>query len=213
MTIRANMRMAALCLRTCARVHDIIRTGYRKTTEVISLDGNLSRNVFDHDRANFMMMRKPTHLRILLCSLTIVVATALAGAQRPASPPAPYRAASKRRAHRDDARRSVRDDWHTAKRDPLLRPWQQPAAGRAELRLVVKAGSVLEDDDQRGLAHFVEHIAFDGTAHFPKQDIIGFMQSLGMKFGAHVNAYTSFDETVFMLQVPTDNLDVLDRSL
>ena len=57
-------------------------------------------------------------------------------------------------------------------------------AGRAELRLVVNAGSVLEDDDQRGLAHFVEHMAFNGTTHFPKQDIIEFLQSIGMRFGA-----------------------------
>ena len=75
---------------------------------------------------------------------------------------------------------------------------------RAELRLVVKAGSILEDDDQQGLAHFVEHMAFNGTQHFPKQDIIAFIESLGMRFGADLNAYTSFDETVYMLQVPTD---------
>ena len=84
---------------------------------------------------------------------------------------------------------------------------------RAELRLVVKAGSVLEDEDQRGLAHFVEHMAFNGTLHFPKQEIVGFMQSLGMRFGAHVNAHTSFDETVYELQVPTGNPAVMDRSL
>jgi zinc protease len=84
---------------------------------------------------------------------------------------------------------------------------------RAELRLVVKAGSVLEDEDQRGLAHFVEHMAFNGTLHFPKQEIVSFMQALGMRFGAHVNAHTSFDETVYELQIPTGNPAVLDRSL
>jgi zinc protease len=84
--------------------------------------------------------------------------------------------------------------------------------GRAELRLVVNAGSVLEDDDQRGLAHFVEHMAFNGSLHFPKQDIGNFMQSLGMRFGAHVNAHTGFDETVYELQIPTDNGAVIDRS-
>ena len=61
----------------------------------------------------------------------------------------------------------------------------------------VKAGSVLEDDDQRGLAHFVEHMAFNGTRHFPKQDVVAFMQRLGMRFGAHVNAQTGFDDTVY----------------
>jgi zinc protease len=84
---------------------------------------------------------------------------------------------------------------------------------RAELRLVVKAGSVLEDEDQRGLAHFVEHMAFNGTRNFPKQEIANFMQALGMRFGAHVNAHTSFDETVYELQIPTGNPAVMDRSL
>ena len=72
---------------------------------------------------------------------------------------------------------------------------------------------MLEDEDQRGLAHFVEHMAFNGTLHFPKLDIVNFMQSLGMRFGAHVNANTSFDETVYELQIPTDNPAVIDRSL
>jgi zinc protease len=84
---------------------------------------------------------------------------------------------------------------------------------RAELRLVVKAGSILEDDDQQGLAHVVEHMAFNGTQHFPKHEVVQFLESLGMRFGADVNAYTSFDETVYMLTVPTDQPAVLDRAL
>lgn len=83
---------------------------------------------------------------------------------------------------------------------------------RAELRLVVNTGSIMEEDDQQGLAHFVEHMAFNGTKHFPKQEVVKFMESVGMRFGAHVNAYTSFDETVFQLQVPTDKADVLEQS-
>ena len=93
-----------------------------------------------------------------------------------------------------------------------IRRNQQPQ-GRAELRLVVNAGSILEDDDQRGLAHFVEHMAFNGTRHFPKQESIAFLQSMGMRFGAHINANTSFDQTVYQLQIPTDNAGVIDRSL
>ncbi|MCC7044240.1 MAG: insulinase family protein [Acidobacteria bacterium] len=85
--------------------------------------------------------------------------------------------------------------------------------GRAELRLVVNAGSVLEDDDQRGLAHFVEHMAFNGTENFPRQEMVTFLESIGMRFGPSVNAFTSFDETVYMLQVPTGNAEVLDRAL
>ena len=83
---------------------------------------------------------------------------------------------------------------------------------RAELRLAVNAGSILEDDDQRGLAHMVEHMAFNGTTHFPGNDIIAFMQSIGMRFGAHVNAHTGFDETVYQLQIPTENPRVIDRA-
>ncbi|HWO17714.1 MAG TPA: insulinase family protein [Kofleriaceae bacterium] len=76
---------------------------------------------------------------------------------------------------------------------------------RAFLWLAVNAGSVQEDDDQRGLAHFVEHMAFNGTKRFPKQEIVRFLETIGMKFGAHLNAYTSFDETVYQLLVPTDD--------
>ena len=93
-----------------------------------------------------------------------------------------------------------------------IRRNQQPQ-GRAELRLVVNAGSILEDDDQRGLAHFVEHMSFNGTRHFPKQESIAFLQSMGVRFGAHINANTSFDQTVYQLQIPTDNAGVIDRSL
>ncbi len=82
---------------------------------------------------------------------------------------------------------------------------------RAELRLAVKAGSVLEDDDQQGLAHFVEHMAFNGTKNFPKQDLVNFLEKSGVRFGPELNAYTSFDETVYMLQVPTDSPAVMQK--
>ncbi len=75
---------------------------------------------------------------------------------------------------------------------------------RAELRLVVDAGAVCEDPDQDGLAHFCEHMAFNGTKNFPKQDLVNFLESIGVKFGPDLNAYTSWDETVYMLQIPTD---------
>jgi zinc protease len=84
---------------------------------------------------------------------------------------------------------------------------------RAELRLVVNAGSILEDDNQRGLAHFVEHMAFNGTRRFPKADIVNYLERIGMRFGADVNAYTSFDETVYMLQVPTDTARLVTTAL
>ncbi|MCH6547759.1 MAG: insulinase family protein, partial [Gemmatimonadetes bacterium] len=83
---------------------------------------------------------------------------------------------------------------------------------RAELRLVVNAGSILEDDDQRGLAHFVEHMAFNGTHNFPKQELVEYLERIGMRFGPDINAYTTFDETVYMLTVPTDTAEVFERA-
>ena len=82
-------------------------------------------------------------------------------------------------------------------------------ANRATLMLVVNAGSVQEDDDQLGLAHFVEHMMFNGTERFPKQALIDYFESVGMSFGADVNAYTSFDETVYFLEFPTDDAEVI----
>lgn len=84
---------------------------------------------------------------------------------------------------------------------------------RAELRLVVNTGSVLEDEDQRGLAHFLEHMAFNGTRRFQKHQIVDYLERVGMRFGPDINAYTSFDETVYMLQLPTDSAGVMDTGL
>jgi zinc protease len=83
---------------------------------------------------------------------------------------------------------------------------------RVELRLVVKAGSVLEDDDQQGLAHMVEHLAFNGSTHFKKQELVSYLQSIGVKFGADLNAYTGLDETVYMLPVPTDRKENVETA-
>lgn len=83
---------------------------------------------------------------------------------------------------------------------------------RAELRLVVNAGSVLETPDQLGLAHFLEHTAFNGTTHFRKNDLIKYLESIGVRFGADLNAYTSFDETVYILPIPTDTARIVDQA-
>lgn len=82
---------------------------------------------------------------------------------------------------------------------------------KLELRLVVKAGSILEDDDQQGLAHFVEHMAFNGSTHFKKQELVSYLQSIGVRFGADLNAYTSFDETVYILPIPTAKRENIDK--
>ncbi len=84
---------------------------------------------------------------------------------------------------------------------------------RAELFLVVKAGSIDEDDDQQGLAHFCEHMSFNGTKNFPKHELIRYFESIGMEFGPEINAYTSFDETVYMLKVPLDSSVYMEKGL
>src|SRR5580765_8358697 len=93
-----------------------------------------------------------------------------------------------------------------------IRPNPKPAR-EAEVRLVVKAGSVLEDDDQRGLAHFVEHMQFQGSRHFPGQTIDNFLASIGLSIGSDANAATSFDDTQYSLRVPTDRPEILDQAL
>ena len=82
---------------------------------------------------------------------------------------------------------------------------------KVELRLVVNAGSINEDDDQQGLAHMAEHMAFNGTKNFKKNEIVSFLQDIGVGFGSDLNAYTSFDETVYILPIPTDKPGNLEK--
>lgn len=82
---------------------------------------------------------------------------------------------------------------------------------KVELRLVVNAGSILEDEDQLGLAHFMEHMNFNGTKNFKKNDLVDYLQSIGVKFGSHLNAYTSFDETVYILPIPSQDPEKLEQ--
>ena len=84
---------------------------------------------------------------------------------------------------------------------------------KVEMRLVVKIGSIVEEENQRGVAHFMEHMNFNGTKHFPKNQLIDFLQKIGVKFGADLNAYTSFDETVYILPIPLDDPKNLDNGL
>ena len=81
---------------------------------------------------------------------------------------------------------------------------------KLELRLAIKAGSILETDEQQGLAHFVEHMNFNGTKNFEKNELVDYLQSIGVKFGADLNAYTSFDETVYILPIPSDDPEKLE---
>ncbi len=84
---------------------------------------------------------------------------------------------------------------------------------RVALRLAVRIGSLAEADDQQGLAHFVEHMEFNGSKHFKPDELVRYLESIGLRFGADANAYTSFDETVYMLEVPTDRDTLLGRGL
>ncbi len=93
----------------------------------------------------------------------------------------------------------------------FVRPNRRPE-GRAEVWLAVNAGSLQEDEDQLGLAHFVEHMAFNGTQRFEKHEIVDFLERIGMRFGPDVNAWTSFDETVYTLTIPTDDPSIVERA-
>ena len=84
---------------------------------------------------------------------------------------------------------------------------------KAEMRLVINAGSILEDPDQQGIAHFTEHMAFNGTEHFKKNELVNFLQSIGVEFGADLNAYTGFDETVYILPIPLSDTSNFRKGL
>src|SRR5215510_11185839 len=94
----------------------------------------------------------------------------------------------------------------------FVRQNSRPAA-RVSLRLAVKAGSMMEADDQLGLAHLVEHMAFNGGAHFKAGEMFAYFESVGARLGPHVNAYTSFDETVYMLDLPSDKPEILAKGM
>ena len=88
-------------------------------------------------------------------------------------------------------------------------------ASRVEFRLIMRVGSVQETEQEKGCAHFLEHVTFGGTRHFPKRSLVEYLESLGMKYGQDINAFTGFDRTIYMFAVPTDFAkdEALDRSL
>ena len=94
----------------------------------------------------------------------------------------------------------------------FIRQNPRPAM-RLSLRLAVKAGSLYESEDQQGLAHFLEHMAFNGSAHFKPGELVSYFERTGARLGPHVNAYTSFDETVYMLELPTDSTEIVSNGL
>ncbi len=86
--------------------------------------------------------------------------------------------------------------------------------GQADFHIAQKVGSVLEEDNQRGLAHFLEHMCFNGTKNFPGNSLISYLEGIGVKFGSHLNAQTGTDETIYKItNVPTANTNVTDSVL
>jgi len=82
-----------------------------------------------------------------------------------------------------------------------------------EMRLIFRAGSVLETEENRGAAHFLEHMAFGGTRHFPGHKLVDWLESRGVQYGISINAYTGYDRTVYQLAIPSDNLKDIDNAL
>jgi zinc protease len=148
--------------------------------------------------------------RILLVLFVILLSSAACVPIPPPLPPTPAPALDlAERLPLDPAiRTGVLDNGLTY----YIRHNPEPAE-RAELWLAVNAGSVMEDEDQQGLAHFLEHMMFKGTERFPGEALLDFLESIGMRFGPEINAYTSFDETVYTLQAPTENEADLVKAL
>jgi zinc protease len=144
------------------------------------------------------MIARLTHRTAALGALVLLLAAPLA-AQPALTDPLPFDPAIRQGELDNGLRYYVREN-------------TEPE-GRAELRLAVDVGSIQEDEDQRGLAHFVEHMAFNGTARFDEPELVRTLESFGMEFGPGVNAYTSFDETVYMLQIPTDSAEVFSTGI
>jgi len=151
--------------------------------------------------------RGPSPAGFWLVALVLCGAPAVTRAQAPAPTPAAF-----------DAQATLPFD-AAVRRGTLpnglqffIRENERPA-NRVALRLAVKAGSLHEADDQQGLAHFLEHMAFNGSAHFKPGELVSYFESSGAQLGPHVNAYTSFDETVYMLELPTDSGELVAKGL
>ena len=141
--------------------------------------------------------------------LAILSLTVMPSAQAPAPPAIPPELALNRALPIDPA---VRTGKLPNGLTYFIRQNARPA-NRVSMRLAVNAGAIQEDPDQRGLAHFIEHMAFNGSEHFKPGELVSFLESIGARFGPHVNASTSFDETIYMLEIPTDRPGYVDRGM
>ncbi len=154
-------------------------------------------------------MRSPRRLLLLAAaSLTVLTAASPALAQAQAQPSDPWAHATSNIPADADVRFGVMDN---GMQYAILRNATPP--GQASFRLRIDAGSLMEDEDQRGLAHFMEHMAFNGTTNIPENDLLRILERHGLAFGADTNAYTSFDETVYMLELPRADEAIVDDAL
>jgi zinc protease len=174
----------------------------------------------------FPQIHRPAASRVACLAVAFALSAGVApiGSAAPAAPAAKHAATTKHATASDKSRPAVALT-DTLRLDPrirtgtlpnglryLIRANHKPEA-RVALRLAVNAGATVESDDQRGLAHFAEHMNFNGSQHFKPEELVAYLQSIGLRFGADANAYTSFDETVYMLEVPTDRDTLLDRGV
>jgi zinc protease len=163
-------------------------------------------------------MKNQPRIRLFVLSAVLLTAFLLSAVPAPAwshDPPAPPASADQAETYSLDQKIPVDPKITVGTLSNGLRYWireNREPKNRADLRLIVNAGSVLEDADQLGLAHMVEHLAFNGSKHFPRQKLVEFMESIGMRFGPDLNAFTSFDQTIYMLKIPTDSAEIMGTS-
>ncbi|HUH11437.1 MAG TPA: insulinase family protein [Brevundimonas sp.] len=154
-------------------------------------------------------MRSPRHLLLLAASsLALLGGAALPAAAQDAQPSSPWAQAASDIPADANVRFGVLPN---GMRYAIMKNATPP--GQASLRLRIAAGSLMENDDQLGLAHFMEHMAFNGTTNVPENELLRILERLGLAFGADTNAFTSFDQTAYTLELPRTNDDTVDTSL
>ena len=153
-------------------------------------------------------MRSPRLLLLAAASLSVLTVATPALAQSQAQPSDPWAQAGSNIPADSNVRFGVLPN---GMQYAILRNATPP--GQASFRLRIDAGSLMENEDQLGLAHFMEHMAFNGTTNVPENDLLRILERLGLAFGADTNAFTSFDQTVYMLELPRTNDETVDTSL
>lgn len=169
--------------------------------------GSFPQTIFLFPAAFYLMMLRPVPVLRFLTSALLLAATFLPGTTQAVDAiPLPQ--------ENSDIAADPAVKWGILENGLryVLLPNAEPP-NRVSMRLFVDAGSLMENDDQQGLAHFLEHMAFNGTKNFPAGEMVEYFQRLGMGFGNHTNAHTSFNETVYKLELPTSEVPMMDEGL